>query len=394
VSGNGTGPAPSTVRLGTAGGYSLQFLPVYVAQGAGFYDEVATRFKTSMHYDVYGNGVQGEPAFLGGSDDFMAIGTTSWSPAVVQGKDQFSIFSEQYGLTIIMTAPVKHKDTKGTDLKKFDGGTWCQTGPVGTSNTTIQLAIKYAGLDPSKQNIVSVGSVSAFTPAMQAGRCDITSEDTNSAATQIAQNIGYVVGNYNDPVASRKVAGDIVGIPLTTSNAFAQKYPELTQAIVNATLKGLLFIQQNIDNPSALYAKLPADMQKQVSADVFTQSFGLLSSSYTAANNAAQVSQQAATDSIALLKATNGLPPDSNVDPSKLWTNRFVIQAYKDLGVSPASGAPTGPAILDSKLGTPTVDFSQVAAANAAAAATSSTTAAGGGATTTAAGGATTTAKP
>jgi ABC-type nitrate/sulfonate/bicarbonate transport system substrate-binding protein len=394
VSGNGTGPAPDTVRIGTAGGYSLQFLPVYVAQGAGFYADVATRFKTSMKYDVYGNGVQGEPAFLGGSDDFMAIGTTSWSPAVVQGKDQVSIFSEQYGLTIIMTAPMQHKDTKGTDLKKFDGGTWCQTGPVGTSNTTIQLAIKYAGLDPSKQNIVSVGGVSAFTPALQAGRCDITSEDTNSAASQIAQNIGYVVANYNDPVASRKVAGDIIGIPLTTSNAFAERYPELTQAIVNATLKGLLFIQQNIDNPSALYAKLPAEMQKQVPADVFTQSFGLLSSSYTPANNSAQITQQAATDSIALLKATNGLPKDSTIDPSKLWTNRFVIQAYKDLGVTPAPGAPTGPAVLDSKLGTPTVDFSQIAASTAAAATSTTTAPAGGAATTAPAGGAATTAKP
>jgi ABC-type nitrate/sulfonate/bicarbonate transport system substrate-binding protein len=380
VSGTGTGPAPGSVNIGYAGGYSLSFLPVIVAQGSGFLADVGTRFNTSVKFDVYGGGTQAEPAFLGGTDQFMVIGSNSWVPAVLQGKDQVGVFSEQESVGIVMAAANKVKDSKGTDLAKFDGATWCQTGPVGTAHTAIALAVQKAGLKIEKQKIVSVGSVSAYTPALQAGRCDINSEDTTSAATQELQNVGYVVANYVDPTVSAALAGHIIGIPLTTSSSFAAKYPELTQAIVDATLKGLQFISLNVNNPSAIYAKLPSDMQKQITPELFNKAFTYYGAGYSMNQNAAMFTQQAATDTIALLKATNGIDPSAVPDPSKLWTNRFVIQAYKDLATSPQTGAATGPAILSPTLGKPTVDFTQLASQTPATtappttAATSSTT--------------------
>lgn len=360
VSGLGTGPAPSTVHIGYAGGYSLSFLPMIMAQGAGYFDEISTRFKTKVVVDIYGSGILAEPAFLAGDAQFLVIGANSWMPAVLQGKDQVAIFNEQNSIGIIMSAAVKHKATKGTDMAKFDGATWCQTGPVGTSATSIKLSMGLAGLNPAKQTIVSVGGVSAFTPALASGRCDINSQDTTSAAQQDLDGIGYVVANYNDPALSEKLAGIIFGIPLTTSNAFAEKYPELTQAIVNAAVKGLTTIQKSIDNPNTLYEKLPSDMKKQTTPGLFAQALSYYGPGYSYRLNSGLFSNQGATDTIGLIRATNGIPKDANPDPAKLWTNKFVLQAYTDLGLTPSKDAQNGPATLDSKLGKPSVDLSSL----------------------------------
>jgi ABC-type nitrate/sulfonate/bicarbonate transport system substrate-binding protein len=343
------GSAPSSVKIGLAGGYALNFAPVELAEGLGYYNQVAQRFHTSISFDVYGGGTTAEPAFLGGTDQFMVIGTNSWLPVVVQGKDQVGVFSEGEGLGIEVAAAQSDKATKGTDLSKFKGATWCQTGPVGTAHTAIQLISALNNLGVTASQIVSVGSVSAYSPALQSGRCEIASEDLISAASQEINKIAYVIVNTNDPATSFQLAGHQEGIPLTTSRAFANQYPKLTQAIIDATLKSLLYIQQNLDNANAIYNKLPAEAQSTYSLGTFAQAWDLFKDSLSPTYTQGGFTTSEANDTLSLLVGTGNVPSGSTIDPSTVYWNKWVYQAYSDLGLA----APKFPANLPSHLGTP-----------------------------------------
>jgi hypothetical protein len=63
-----TGPSPSSVKIGLAGGYSIQFMPTVLAMGAGYYQQVANRFHTQISFDDYASGTPAEAAFFGGTD--------------------------------------------------------------------------------------------------------------------------------------------------------------------------------------------------------------------------------------------------------------------------------------------------------------------------------------
>lgn len=346
------GAAPSSVKIGLAGGYALNFSPVVLADSLGYYDQVAKRFNTSISLDVYGGGTLAEPAFLGGTDQFMTIGTNSWLPVVLQGKDQVGIFAEGEGIGIEFAAAMKYKNTYGTDVSKFKGVTWCQTGPVGTAHTAILLDAGLNHLTVPASNIVSVGSVTAYTPALSSGRCGIAAEDLISAATQVQQNVGYILTNTNDPAQAEKLAGHQLGIPLTTSRKFASQYPQLTQAIVDATLKSLLYIQQNLNDPALIYSKLPAAAKASYTPTVFSAAWNLFKNTLSPQYTGGGVTQQQGDDTAAMLIATTPGLAGATVDPDKVWWNKFAYQAYKDLGVQQPSAA-TFPADLTTTLGPP-----------------------------------------
>lgn len=345
------GSAPGQVKIGLAGGYALAFMPVVLAEGLGYYKDVADRFGTKISFNVYGGGTAAEPAFLGGADQFVIIGTNSWLGAVAQGKDQVGVFSASEGLSITIAAAQKYQAQNGTDLSKFQGVTWCQTGPVGTAHTALVLAAALHGI--RNPDIVSVGSVSAYTPALQAGRCGVAAEDVTSAAAQIHDKIAYTVENANDPDASRSLAGQQLAPPLTTSRAFANEHPELTQAIVDATLKSLLYIQQNLDNPDAIYNKLPAEAKKSYDNQAaFGEAWALIKNSFAPKYDAGGVTQQQANDTAAFLLATGSAPAGYQVNPDQVWWNKWVHQAYTDLATQiPAESQ--FPAALSTTVGPP-----------------------------------------
>ncbi|HEX3842109.1 MAG TPA: hypothetical protein VHU85_15050 [Acidimicrobiales bacterium] len=354
TSGSGTttkgGPAPATIKIGMAGGFAQAFLPEYLASGLGYYAAVDKQFNTNISFDIYPGGTQAEPAFLGGTDQLMVIGTNSWISPVLQGKDQVAIFNNNVGLQIVMGGATKYKTTRASNIKAYDGGTWCQTGPVGTAHTAIQLEIGLNKMDPSKQNIVSVGSVSAYAPALSSGQADICAEDVASAATGVINGTSYNVANLADPAVAQKLAGSIIGIPLTTSHAFANQYPALTQAITDATLKAFLYIQTNLANPTLIYNHLNSDYQSGVPLGTFVQAMSLLGPAYGTKYVSGEFTQQQANDTTSLFLGTALIPASSVVNTGQVWWNKFAVQAYTDLGKTPPAGT-TGPSVLASKPG-------------------------------------------
>jgi ABC-type nitrate/sulfonate/bicarbonate transport system substrate-binding protein len=349
-----TGSAPSTVKIGLGGGYSIQFLPAILAMGAGYYQQVADRFHTSISFDVYPSGTPAQAAFFGGTDQFDVLGVVSQLAAVGQGEDQVALVNQSLGIGIPVYAPIKYQSSRGTDIAKFNSPTWCQIAPGGPSHAAAVLLAALNHLDISKLGLTTLGGVSAEVPSIQAGRCDLLAGTPNSAAVADATGASYIVQNTITPQGSIPLAGQVLCVSLMSSNKFIGQYPQLSQAITDATLKALLFIQQNISAPQTIYNLLPAGMKGTISEKDFASLLQLAGGTFAPKYTSGGFTVQSISDSVLFEKSIGEISESTSINPSKAFNNKLVNQAYKDLGASVPAGSPVGPDTLPSSVGLPT----------------------------------------
>jgi NitT/TauT family transport system substrate-binding protein len=354
------GSAPSNIKIGLAGGYALSFLPVIVALGAGYFNTVGKRFHTTISFDIYGSGATAQPAFLGGVDQWLVAAPASNLPAQVAGKDMVGVLSEAQGFGGVILGPAKYQASRGSNIASYGGpgNTWCDIQPAGLSNTVLKLAAAISHVNLANQNPTAVGSVAGVLPAIQSGACQLVSGDAGSASNGIIAGTAYLIDDTATPTNTIPLAGEQLGAgQVFTSNAFIKQYPKLSQAIVDAMTWALLVTQQYATDSNALYAVLPQDMTSQVSLGSFAQQMQIYGSAYSVpAYNNGEFPVQSINDSVALTIAGGSLPVGTAVNPSQAWTNKYVIQAYKDLGKTPVGGPAEGPATLPTTVGKPSLE--------------------------------------
>lgn len=355
------GDAPSSVKIGFSGNFGLGNIPVLAALGLGYYDQVAQRFHTTISPEVFGGSSELQPALVSGSVQFGVESITGGLPEVTQGDKEVSILNQSVGLDGNLSGPVKYK-SRGTNLSAYANDTWCQISSTGVADAIARVGAALAHLDFNHLKVVTIGSSAAVVPSLVSGQCALVSGDVNSAALGADQGQTYIAGNYNDPAQSVKIAGEDVGNVVTTTPGFVQKYPQFTQALIDATVKGLLFVQAHSNNDQTLYAAMPTAYKQANSLGVFSQTWQLSGPGFTKSTSAGEFSDQMASDTIWVGEALEGITPGKPISPASLVTNKYVIQAYKDLGVAEPTGPISGPAELPKNLGEPSSEAAQLIA--------------------------------
>jgi hypothetical protein len=148
-----------------------------------------------------------------------------------------------------------------------------------------------------------------------------------------------------------------MGIPLTTSHAFVQQYPKLSQAMVDACVQALEVVQSNYTNANFLYTLLPSAAQQTLSLGSFTQTMSLFGDSWAAKYNNGTFPLTLLNDTVSLTIASGTLPVGTTVNLDQNFSNKYVIQAYKDLGKAIPTGPQNGPASLPSAQGKPSQEM-------------------------------------
>ncbi|MDV3128442.1 hypothetical protein M1247_26260 [Mycobacterium sp. 21AC1] len=278
-SGSGAqGTAPGTVRIGMSQGFILNQMTTMLAQGLGYYREVEEEFDTKISLEVQSTNTMGQSAFFGDSIDFYQGSISGLLPPASKAEDVMSIFTHYTGTATVMIGASKYESSRGTDVNAYNGANWCFTTLGSNSEVTSRYVAKDAGLDWSQQSALAVGNTSALLPTLQVGRCDIAAMDTNSAAQAVAEGLGYVVENpLSEENQERVFGGSVLGLVTWASERFTAQYLELTQAIVEAQLRSVLFQQEHRSDPAALYAALPDVFTETTSEEQFTAGWELFS---------------------------------------------------------------------------------------------------------------------
>jgi ABC-type nitrate/sulfonate/bicarbonate transport system substrate-binding protein len=354
------GSAPSSVKIGFSGGFGLTNIPVLAALGLGYYNQVASRFHTNISVDIFGGSSELQPALLGGSVQFGVASITGAIPEIAHGEKEVDVLNESVGLDGDLTGPSKFK-SRGSNVKPYANSTWCQLSATGTSDATARIAAALAGLKFSSLKMVDIGSSAAVVPSLVSGQCSIVGADVNSTALGMDEGETYMVQNYNEPLPSVRVAGEIVGNVICSVPSFVKQYPQLTQAFVDATIKGLLYVQAHLSDDQTLYAAMPASYKQTTSLGVFSETWSLTEAGFTKQTTAGEFSPQMAFDTIWDGEALQALPHTA-ISPGSLITNKYVLQAYKDLGEALPTGPITGPAQLPQALGKPSAQAAKLIA--------------------------------
>jgi hypothetical protein len=209
----------------------------------------------------------------------------------------------------------------------------------------------------SSVNLSTIGGVSAELPSIQAGRCSLIAGDANSAAIGTIEGISYTVADTESAQDSIPLAGEQLGTgQLTTSHAFAQRYPKLTQAMVDAVLQGLLFNQANSNDANAIYKVLPAAMTDTLSLGAFTQTLQIAGPTFSNPSvTSGEFPVQMLNDTYILNEGIKVLVAGASLNPSEAFSNKYAVQGYKDLKRGPPTTLAAGPIKIPATVGKPSL---------------------------------------
>lgn len=328
------GEAPDVVKFtksGPDGTYLAFDIARYMAEGG--FDDVAEEFGTKFEYLACDSGPNCQAALTSGSVDFLPEYGTSILVPVSRGQEFSAVLGLTGSVVSVLVAPIEYQD-RGTGIDAitaFDGGKWGVSSVGGLSEIFARRIWEAAGLDD--QELVVTGSTTASAAAVEAGSIDIGFVDQAVAATLVASGRGYVVANVAEPEFGALVAPQLtVGQVLTMRPDFATEYPELAQAIVTASVRGLLEAQRLADDPDAAYQLYPSEFRDAISPEVFAQLWGI--GAQTLHKNGIIESSDVG-NIISFMTDSGILPTDAKVPP-EAFNESMVQKAYEELGEAPA----------------------------------------------------------
>lgn len=322
------GAAPDHVTIGVFD-TSLEFSAA-LAAGApkGALNQVAKDFHTSFSYTYIANGNNLISALSGGSVQFAVVPASQVILAADQGLTLVPLMNGYVGPSVMAVAQAKYRSAKGTDVAKFDGLRWSYGRDGSTSQLCARTLVEQSGLNWTKQQRIPYGTSTDPQTLLATDRVDMLVAGGLPIAKALDQGIGYLVDNLqSDP---KFPYAQNLFWELTVLPSLLQQYPQLVQAVTDANLTSLRALQ-SASSPAVALKLLPDNAQKD-NGTYWNTLWKLESTGFVRANGT--FTQAGINESLSLLQSSVTLKHAS--DDIKVFDNKYVVQAYKDLGLKGA----------------------------------------------------------
>ena len=231
-------PELAKVRLSVGGQAALYYLPLTVTARLGYFKDAGLDVEIS---DLKG-GSQALQALVGGSADVV---TGAFDHTIqMAAKNQPIVGAVQLGrfpgfaLGVVTAKAGAYKDPK--DLKGMKIGV---TAPGSSTHFMVMYMMARAGLKPDDASFVGVGATSTAVAAARRGEIDAIVNADPSISVMTSENLIKVVADTRTPDGTRLVYGGLYpAAVLYMPPAFAEKNPRTVQALVNAFVRTLKWI--------------------------------------------------------------------------------------------------------------------------------------------------------
>ena len=292
------------VRLGTGFVPNIQFAPLYVAQKKGFYAQngLDVKIEYGFENDFVALAAQGERDFSIASGDQIILARGQGMPITYVLK-----WYERFPVALVSEA------SKGIKTPKdLIGKTVGLPGLYGASFIGWKALLYGAGIDENAITVKQIG----FTQiaSLQQGVVDVAmGYIANEPIMMKSQGIPVNVIEVSDYI-------NLVANGLAVGEALMKKEPELVRKMVQATLKGILFM---VENPEAAFdiarTAIPelTDKQAAVQLEVLKTTVELCRS-----DKPGYSSEKTWQESVDFMLKTGMLKKKIKV--SSLYTNQFI----------------------------------------------------------------------
>lgn len=233
-------PEKPRVSIAVGGKNLFYYLPLTIAEQLGYFKEEGLQVEISD----FAGGAKALQALVGGSADVVS-GAYEHTISM-QAKGQHITAFVLQGRTPQIVLGVSNKtmpDFKNiSDLKGKKIGV---TAPGSSTNMLVNFVLAKGGLKPNEVSIVGVGASAGALSAMRAGQIDaIANLDPVITMLEQGKEIHTVVDTRTLKDTADVFGGPMPAGSLYTSEEFLKNNPRTAQALTNAMVRALKWIQK------------------------------------------------------------------------------------------------------------------------------------------------------
>jgi len=241
------------LTIGVGGKPLFYYLPLTIAERNGYFKAEGL----DVEIQDFPGGARALQALLGGSVDVVsgAYEHTITQQAKGQNIVALVLQGKYAGIVLGMSKAKAAAYKSPADLNGMKIGV---TAPGSSTNMFVNILLAKAGLKPDAVSIIGVGATAGAVAIMKRGEIDAMSNlDPVIAQLESDGSLVPVIDTrtakgMQDVYGGAYAAGSIY-VPVD----FAKKYPNTAQAVVNAMVRALRFI--NSSTPDQIVAAVPTD---------------------------------------------------------------------------------------------------------------------------------------
>ena len=311
-------PELAKVRLAVGGQAALYYLPLVVTNRLGLFQDAGVGVEISD----FAGGSRSLQALVGGSADVVA---GAFDHTIqMQAKNQPVVavveLGQFPGFVLALLNARAGAYHSSADLKGMKIGV---TAPGSSTHFMALQLIAKSGLKPDDASFLGVGATATAVAAVKRGEIDAIVNTDPAVALLQREGLIKIVADTRTREGTREVYGGIYpAAVMYATPAFIDKNPRTIQALVNAFVHGLAFIQSH--SPEEIAAVVPDDYalgDKPLYIQAIKNSLPMYSPDGRFSNEGAETAYR-------VLKAFDPAVRDAKIDLGTTYTDRFVEQAH------------------------------------------------------------------
>ena len=246
-------PEKPKLQIGVGGKSLFYYLPLTIAERQGYFKA------EGLDVEVldFPGGAKALQALIGGSVDVVSGAYEHTISQQAKGQNIEALFLQgKYAGIVLGMSKVKAPQYKSPkDLKGMKIGV---TAPGSSTNMFVNILLAKDGLKPDAVSIIGVGAGAGAVAIMKRGEIDaISNLDPVISMLEAAGDIVSVIDTRTakgmQDVYGGAYAAGCIYVPVD----FSKKYPNTAQAVVNAMMRALRFIQNS--TPDQIVAAVPSE---------------------------------------------------------------------------------------------------------------------------------------
>ena len=310
------------VHIAVGGKSALYYLPLTITERLGYFKDEGLNVRISD----FAGGTRSLEAVVGGSADVVS-GSYEHTINMQSKKIFFQGFvlagaSPQISIGIASSKAAAYKSPK--DLKGLRVGV---SAPGSSTNMVINFFIAKGGLKPTDISVLGIGAGSTVIAAIDQGRVDVVSQ-TDPAMT-ILEKDGKIkiIAETRTPEGTEKLfGGPMPAASLYAPIEFIRKNPNTVQALTNAMVRALLWMQEA--SPQQILDTVPEEYLLGNKA-MYLFAYNNVKSAFS---KDGQFSEAGAKTTLKAIASFNPAVKPETVKLADTYTNEFVKKALAKYG--------------------------------------------------------------
>lgn len=241
------------ITIGVGGKPLFYYLPLTIAERQGYFKAEGL----DVEILDFPGGARALQAMIGGSVDIVsgAYEHTITQQAKGQNIEALVMQGKYAGIVLAMPKAKAANYKSPADLKGMKIGV---TAPGSSTNMFVNILLAKQGLKPDAVSIIGVGATAGAVAIMKKGELDaISNLDPVIAQLESDGSVVPVVDTRTAKGMQEVYGGAYAAGSIYAPVEFARKYPNTAQAIVNAMVRALRFIQNS--TPDQIIAAVPPE---------------------------------------------------------------------------------------------------------------------------------------